>query len=50
MDVSPSSVTIDIAVKQTRQAETQSAPVLKMAEDRVLDILIPMPRQEFGVL
>jgi len=41
----------DIAVKQTRQAETQK--VRCRAEDaaleRVLDILIPMPRQDFSV-
>ncbi len=41
----------DIAVKQTRQAETQKvrARAEDAAEDRVLDILIPMPRQDFGV-
>ena len=42
----------DIAVKQTRLTETQKvrARAEDVAEDRVLDILIPMPRQEFGVL
>lgn len=42
----------DIAVKQTRQAETQKvrARAEDAAEDRVLDILIPMPRQEFGMV
>ncbi len=42
----------DIAVKQTRQAETQKVRhrAEDVAENRVLDILIPMPRQEFGVL
>jgi ATP-dependent HslUV protease ATP-binding subunit HslU len=40
----------DIAVKQTRQAETKKVRqrAEDAAEDRVLDILIPMPRQEFG--
>jgi ATP-dependent HslUV protease ATP-binding subunit HslU len=40
----------DIAVKQTRQTETQNvrARAEDAAEDRVLDILIPPPRQEFG--
>ncbi len=42
----------DIAVKQTRQAETKKvrARAEDAAEDRVLDILIPPPRQEFGVV
>jgi ATP-dependent HslUV protease ATP-binding subunit HslU len=42
----------DIAVKQTRQAETKKvrARAEDAAEDRVLDILIPPPRQEFGVI
>lgn len=42
----------DIAVKQTRQAETQKVRMRAedSAEDRVLDILIPMPRQDFGVV
>ena len=42
----------DIAVKQTRLAETKKvrARAEDAAEDRVLDILIPMPRQEFGVV
>ncbi|MDD5480888.1 ATP-dependent protease ATPase subunit HslU [Rhodoferax sp.] len=42
----------DIAVKQTRQSETQKvrARAEDAAEDRVLDILIPPPRQEFGVV
>ncbi len=42
----------DIAVKQTRQAETQKvrARAEDAAEDRVLDILIPPARQEFGVV
>ncbi len=42
----------DIAVKQTRQAETKKvrARAEDAAEDRVLDILIPQPRQEFGVV
>jgi len=41
----------DIAVKQTRQAETKKVRerAEDAAEDRVLDILIPMPRSEFGV-
>jgi ATP-dependent HslUV protease ATP-binding subunit HslU len=40
----------DIAVKQTRQAETEKcrARAQDAAEERVLDILIPMPRGEFG--
>ncbi len=40
----------DIAVKQTRQAETQKvrSRAEDAAEERVLDILIPTPRQEFG--
>ena len=42
----------DIAVKQTRQAETKKVRerAEDAAEDRVLDILIPMPKQEFGVV
>ncbi|MDD2882023.1 MAG: ATP-dependent protease ATPase subunit HslU [Rhodoferax sp.] len=42
----------DIAVKQTRQAETIKVRVRAedAAEDRVLDILIPQPRGEFGVV
>jgi len=42
----------DIAVKQTRQLETKKVRerAEDAAEDRVLDILIPLPRQEFGVL
>ncbi|MDD2923534.1 ATP-dependent protease ATPase subunit HslU [Rhodoferax sp.] len=42
----------EVAVKQTRQAEQQKvrARAEDAAEDRVLDILIPMPRQEFGVV
>ncbi|HEX5697176.1 MAG TPA: HslU--HslV peptidase ATPase subunit, partial [Rhodoferax sp.] len=42
----------DIAVKQTRQAETKKVRerAQDAAEDRVLDILIPMPKQEFGVV
>lgn len=42
----------DVAVKQTRQAEMHKmrSRAADAAEDRVLDILIPMPRQEFGVL
>ncbi len=42
----------DVAVKQTRLAETQKVRVRAedAAEDRVLDILIPMPRPEFGVM
>ncbi len=42
----------DIAVKQTRQAETQKvrARAEDAAEERVLDILIPVPRQEFGAV
>lgn len=42
----------DIAVKQTRQAETEKFRdrAHDAAEDRVLDILIPMPRAEFGVV
>lgn len=42
----------DIAVKQTRQAETKKVRerAEDAAEERVLDILIPAPRQEFGVL
>ncbi len=41
----------DVAVKQTRQAETQKVRrrAEDAAEDRVLDILIPLPRREFGV-
>ena len=42
----------DIAIKQTRLAATQKvrARAEDAAEDRVLDILIPLPRQDFGVL
>ena len=42
----------DIAVKQTRLAETKKVRTRAedAAEDRVLDILIPQPRQEFGVV
>ncbi|PIQ53749.1 MAG: HslU--HslV peptidase ATPase subunit [Comamonadaceae bacterium CG12_big_fil_rev_8_21_14_0_65_59_15] len=42
----------DVAVKQTRLAETQKVRqrAQDAAEDRVLDILIPMPRAEFGVV
>ncbi|BCO29243.1 ATP-dependent protease ATPase subunit HslU [Rhodoferax lithotrophicus] len=42
----------DIAIKQTRQTETQKVRerAVDAAEDRVLDILIPPPRQEFGVM
>jgi len=42
----------DVAVKQTRHAETQKVRqrAEDAAEDRVLDILIPMPRAEFGVV
>ena len=40
----------DIAVKQTRQAETKKVRVRAedAAEERILDLLIPPPRQEFG--
>ncbi len=42
----------DIAVKQTRSAETKKVRerAQDAAEDRVLDILIPPARQEFGVV
>ena len=42
----------DVAVKQTRQTEMHKmrSRAEDAAEDRVLDILIPMPHQEFGVL
>jgi len=42
----------DVAVKQTRQAEMQKvrSRAEDAAEDRVLDILIPMPHKEFGVM
>ncbi|MDD5027955.1 MAG: ATP-dependent protease ATPase subunit HslU [Rhodoferax sp.] len=42
----------DVAVKQTRLAETQKVRqrAEDAAEDRVLDILIPMPHAEFGVV
>jgi len=42
----------DIAVKQTRQAETKKvrARAEDAAEERILDVLIPPPRQEFGVI
>jgi ATP-dependent HslUV protease ATP-binding subunit HslU len=41
----------DIAVKQTREAEKTKvrARAEDAAEDRILDILIPPPRTEFGV-
>jgi len=41
----------DIAVKQTRQAETKKVRVRAedAAEERILNVLIPPPRQEFGV-
>jgi len=40
----------DVAVKQTRLAEAEKVRCRAedAAEDRVLDILIPMPRREFG--
>jgi ATP-dependent HslUV protease ATP-binding subunit HslU len=40
----------DIAIKQTREAEKAKvrARAQDAAEDRILDILIPMPRAEFG--
>jgi ATP-dependent HslUV protease ATP-binding subunit HslU len=42
----------DIAVKQTRQAETKKVRerAEDAAEERILDVLIPPPRQEFGVV
>lgn len=42
----------DIAVKQTREAEKRKvrARAEDAAEDRILDILIPSPRVEFGAL
>jgi ATP-dependent HslUV protease ATP-binding subunit HslU len=42
----------DIAVKQTRQAETKKVRVRAedAAEERILDLLIPPPRQEFGLV
>ena len=42
----------DIAVKQTRQAETKKVRIRAedAAEERILDVLIPPPRQEFGVM
>jgi ATP-dependent HslUV protease ATP-binding subunit HslU len=42
----------DIAVKQTRQAETKKVRVRAedAAEERILDVLIPPSRQEFGVV
>ncbi|MFZ3221410.1 MAG: ATP-dependent protease ATPase subunit HslU [Rhodoferax sp.] len=42
----------DIAVKQTREAEKRKvrARAEDAAEDRILDILIPPPRVEFGAL
>ena len=42
----------DIAIKQTRQSETKKvrARAEDAAEDRLLDVLIPPPRQEFGVV
>ena len=41
----------DIAVKQTREAEKRKvrARAEEAAEDRILDILIPPPRAEFGM-
>ena len=40
----------DIAVKQTRKAETAKVRLRAQdaAEDRILDVLIPLPRQELG--
>jgi ATP-dependent HslUV protease ATP-binding subunit HslU len=42
----------DIAVKQTRESEKRKvrARAEDAAEDRILDILIPQPRGEFGVV
>lgn len=42
----------EIAVKQTREAEKRKvrARAEDAAEERILDILIPLPRAEFGVL
>jgi ATP-dependent HslUV protease ATP-binding subunit HslU len=42
----------DIAVKQTRESEKRKvrARAEDAAEDRILDILIPPPRAEFGVV
>ncbi len=42
----------DIAVKQTREAEKRKvrARAEEAAEDRILDILIPPPRADFGVV
>ncbi len=42
----------DIAVKQTREAEKRKvrSRAEDAAEDRILDILIPPPRSEFGVV
>jgi ATP-dependent HslUV protease ATP-binding subunit HslU len=42
----------DIAVKQTREAEKRKVRTRAedAAEDRILDILIPPPRSEFGVV
>jgi ATP-dependent HslUV protease ATP-binding subunit HslU len=42
----------DIAVKQTRESEKRKvrARAEDAAEDRILDILIPQPRVEFGVV
>ncbi|GAB4398848.1 MAG: ATP-dependent protease ATPase subunit HslU [Rhodoferax sp.] len=41
----------DIAVKQTRAAAKEQVRqrALDAAEDRILDVLIPLPRAEFGV-
>ncbi len=41
----------DIAIKQTREAEKRKvrARAEDAAEERILDILIPQPRSEFGV-
>ncbi|WP_138512244.1 ATP-dependent protease ATPase subunit HslU [Rhodoferax bucti] len=41
----------DIAVKQTREAEKQKvrARAEDAAEERVLDVLVPPPRNEFGI-
>src|SRR3989339_1178704 len=43
---------VDIGIKQTREAATRKVRerAADAAEERVLDILIPMPRQEFGVV
>ena len=41
---------IEVAVKQTREAETKKVRMRAedAAEDRVLDVLVPPPRHEFG--